>query len=158
MTTSYVVTTGEYSSYSIRGVYSTREKAEYAAKLFRGDVEEFEIDSYPDHPRGLLRFFVRMERGGESIVGEAGPTEKGYQPHYFSADYWTGVQELWMHVWAKDEQHAVKIVNEKRGQLIAGYQWPDDEPAKEWPGLARNASTGLFHPPVVEIKLGIPDD
>lgn len=156
MATSYVVTVGEYSDYHICGVYSDRERAEYAAQLFRGGVEEFEVDSWPDHPQGMLRFFVRMKHGGESTVGNASPTEAEYQAHHFAADYWTGVQELWMHVWAKDEQHAVKIVNEKRGQLIAGDQWPDNELPKELPGLTRSASTGLFSPPITKTVLGDP--
>lgn len=159
MPTSYVVTAGGYSDYHICGVYSNREKAEYAAQLFRGGVEEFEIDSYPEHPHGMLRFFVRMKHGGESMVGQSDPTGEEcspYEAHRFSADYWTGVQELWMHVWAKDEQHAVKIANEKRGQLIAGDQWPDNKLPKELPGLTRSASTGLFSPPITETVLGDP--
>ena len=39
---------------------------------------------------------------------------------------------LTIEVQAKSEKHAVKIVNEKRGQVIANNQWPewDDETGK----------------------------
>ena len=50
MTTIYLVTSGEYSSYGIDGVYSTREKAQAHVDAITGtyhtaEVEEHELDA-----------------------------------------------------------------------------------------------------------------
>jgi hypothetical protein len=34
---------------------------------------------------------------------------------------------LWVGVWARDEQHAVKIVNERRAMILAANKWGDEE-------------------------------
>lgn len=45
MTTVYLVTSGEYSDYSINGVFSTEQLAEeFAAKIEGGEVDPWELD------------------------------------------------------------------------------------------------------------------
>lgn len=43
--TAYVVTQGEYSDYSIVGVFTKKCVADKAAKLFGGDVEEYPMNT-----------------------------------------------------------------------------------------------------------------
>lgn len=66
----YAVTNGSYSEYRVEGIYSTREKAEEAHKLYTSDneIEEYELDAMPDHPPGMLRYFVKMDAAGNSEV------------------------------------------------------------------------------------------
>ena len=48
----YVVTTGCYSDYSIVGVCST--------------IEEYNVDEFPERPKGMYPFHVKMDRDGNS--------------------------------------------------------------------------------------------
>lgn len=152
MATSYIVVTGEYSDYHVCGVYSTRKKANYAAKVYDGAVIEYEIDELPDHPKGLLGYRVEMKKDGAADVQRCGigPMEI-YLAGSFLNDYSRKddgqlviVKEFVISVWAKDEQHAVKIVNEKRAQIIAANEWPDDPPPDPKPAVFVSTS---FSPP-----------
>lgn len=136
MPTSYVVTTGEYSSYSIRGVYSTREKADYAARLYGGDVEEYEIDALPDHPEGMVNIYVFMEKDGKARTMHQDPDTEIRPPSFYKG-------ELHVSTWAKDEAHAIKIANEIRGQKIALNEWPDYVEPVYAPGVLAFASTSM---------------
>lgn len=125
---SYLVTSGVYSDYRVHGVYSTKEKADDAATLFVGDVEEYELDAVPEHPPGTRLFCVSMilETGDDARVDQI--------PMSFK-------KVLWCHVWppafmcecvARDESEAIKIVNEKRARFIAsgravGRNYPASE-------------------------------
>ena len=151
MATSYIVVTGEYSDYHVCGVYSTRPKADYAATLYNGEVIEYEIDELPDHPKGLLGYRVEMKKDGAADVQRCGigPMEI-YLAGSFLNDYSRKddgqlviVKEFVISVWAKDEQHAVKIVNEKRAQIIAANEWPDDPPPTTGPVYVNSTSLSL---------------
>jgi hypothetical protein len=49
MTTVYIVTSGEYSDYGIRAVFSTPELAQRYAKVIRdGEIEEWSLDEMVD--------------------------------------------------------------------------------------------------------------
>ena len=64
----YVVTTGCYSDYSIVGVCSTLEKAN-ELKLLKNadnDIEEYNVDEFPERPKGMYPFHVKMDRDGNS--------------------------------------------------------------------------------------------
>jgi hypothetical protein len=59
---------------------------------------------------------------------------KDYQEEYVGFLYWrdlNGEAMLLVDTFAKDEQHAVKIANEKRVQLIAAGEWPEKAVEKE---------------------------
>jgi hypothetical protein len=148
----YIVTAGDYSDYHINGVCSTEEKADELMKLTRGDyIEEFELDKFPEHPPGLYKFQVNMNKNGDvpqrngiypmdctdmfKIYAHDGivvlPLEVDWQP---SSDGYTS-----FYVWAKDETHAVKIANEKRVGLILNNMWFDDKNKwNEWAFLKYN--------------------
>ena len=120
-TTLFLVSTGEYSNYCIRGIFSTIEKAEYAKKLWQSanDIDEMILDELPEHPLNTLRFLVYMEKDGTANVESMPPIIPDYEESHF------GDGELRMCVWARDKEHAIKIVNEKRAQLIAMGKWVD---------------------------------
>ena len=152
MPTSYIVVTGEYSDYHVCGVYSTRKKANYAAKVYNGEIITHKIDELPDHPKGMLGYLVRMKKGGASVVQLYGAEGmENSKDGHFQDDYtplpdgtYNVVKELSITVWARDEQHAVKIVNEKRVQIIAANQWPADPPPDPRPAVFVSTS---FSPP-----------
>lgn len=128
MTKIYIVSTGDYSDYCIMGVYSTHDKAIDAEAFYAGEIQEFELDEVPPHPKGLKYFRVEMPESGEfrirHIEGDGiesliktGYMESGIgffepRPPYYV-----------LKVWAKDTQHAAKIANEKRSQIITSGEW-----------------------------------
>lgn len=124
----YILTKGEYSNYHIVAVFSTKEKAEECKILFtdeytdRIEIEEYEIDKIPECPEGLLPFDVKMYID----TGEAEAHRKSLdcleEKYELREDtkrkkyiYWSG--------FAKDEQHAIKIVSEKRSQQVVNKEW-----------------------------------
>lgn len=144
--TVWTIESGEYSDYRVDGVYSSREHAEaVVAKLratgpdWRGDdyrLVERELDPGVEALRkGYKRFYVWMLFDGtvESIREDDGwevatsfevwrrstaPVNRGKNvPDCLNAT-----------LFARDEQHAIKIVNEQRAQMIATGKWPEVSP------------------------------
>jgi hypothetical protein len=118
----YIVTDGSYSDYSIRGVYSTKEKAELAHKLFaaENDVEEYKVDNFEGVPDGMFYYEVKMDKEGNTEEAEI----KNYQ--YADADEWQPYGDdnvCSFSMWAKDKEHAIKIANERRIRLIESGSW-----------------------------------
>jgi hypothetical protein len=117
----YVVTQGSYSSYHVVAIFTDKGIAEQLAdRLEDGNtVETYETDEYSEYVRqGLMLYDVEMLKDGAT-------------KHVFKTTYMDGQtslcvwndRTLYATVWAKDEQHAVKIANEKRAQLIATGEW-----------------------------------
>lgn len=137
--TVYVVTTGSYSDYGIRGMFSTKEKAQaFIEATHHGDVndiEKYRLDANSeDIQRGLSPWRVLMAKDG--TVRRAGLASYDFDS---GCEWWCSfprspesVVELSCTCWAKDEQHAIKIANEKRAQIIAMNLWRDvaDMPKK----------------------------
>lgn len=145
MTTIYVVTAGEYSDYRIHAMFSTRENAErYMEALpnpgYSGynEIEEWTLDDMPEPAaRGLKSYEVQIRRDGEIVSVKGTNTQE--QEHYsHKAIYWS--EKEWVRdargcseyvlverphqiarlvMWAENEQHAVKIANERRIQALA---------------------------------------
>lgn len=145
----FVVTKGSYSDYHIVGIFSDETKANMFADKFEGTVEPRTLDPFkPMFESGLYPYDVWMQRDG-SLSYDVKAREKyleGYldEPEKMT-DYLHLVTDLdielcrkypssrskpvsWLHVacMARDEQHAIKIANEKRIRLIAENQWPPD--------------------------------
>ena len=120
MTTIYVVTEGQYSSYRIVGFFSTKDKADAFKGKFDTRVEEYELDNL-EPGLYLSSYAVWMKRDGTCArVEERGlVTPDAYR--LLPGPY------LFVQCFAKDEQHAVKIANEKRTQMIALGQWEEGE-------------------------------
>jgi len=129
MTTVYVVTQGEYSSYKILSVFSERSVAqafiEQPMRFGWGDarIEEYQLDEFAAQMReGLTLWRVVMDRGGN--VKEAEVSDS-YYLHSSDRPWGANVELL---AWATDEQHAIKIANDRRAQMIANGDWPPDKP------------------------------
>lgn len=118
----FAITKGEYSDYSIVGIFSTKAKAERALRELdiygKNDyIEEYELDELDT----LVNKFNRGYRVFRVYMQSDGATTDVYREN--SIDTWINHSKnknmLWGQVLAKSEEHAVKIVNEKRVQLIA---------------------------------------
>lgn len=131
----YVVTEGDYSDYHICGIYSTPEKAERARALYHADsIEEWEQDAMPDAPEGMTYFAVAMQRDGTTVYvrpRNADAREEEYDwcptwPTRWVNGKLESIDAVEFTMFARDEQHAVKIANERRAQLIAENLWCTD--------------------------------
>jgi len=135
----YMVTSGSYSDYGVNAIFSTREKAEEFIALFpNGEcngVTEMEIDPQCVEFRkaGRLKIYVQMLRDGtvEGLkVTDPSSRYEAFGSHHIwrrataPANVGRDVPDcLCAYVWATDETHAVKIVNEIRTRMIAIGEW-----------------------------------
>lgn len=131
----YVVTNGEYSDFHIEAIFTTREKAEaFLNSREKGDYDNWEMYEYPiDYPdfiadkiaNGYRLFKVVMDRDGDTIsIGEGNYSDLEYEFRYGIDWNWhSGRTKFSANVFARNEQHAVKIANERRVQLIASGEW-----------------------------------
>lgn len=136
--TVYVLTTGAYSDYGIVAIFSSEEKAvqfkkDYPKNEYGGynDIEEYDLDNPGDrYIKGRRPFSVSMYRNGDSegmeFSGVPGGEDIDYRVYRF------GGREIcyFYNVWADSSQHALKIVNERKAQLIASGEW--DRLLAEW--------------------------
>lgn len=142
----FVLTDGVYSDYHIIGIFSTRKKAEEMLNemYHKSDVRisEFELNPFQKQlQEGLKKYVVSMKRNGdieEEIRRDITNTyyeDTGNQwGRIYTKEIANAPIEGYKYtfitsVWAKDEKHAVKIVNEKRMILIAEGEW--EAPPKE---------------------------
>ena len=113
----YVVTRGEYSDYRIVAVCSDRSVAEKIAERINREVtyEMCNIEEYEDGKpidETLTAYFVNFEKG---TVREDGIEYAVKGTHWDKKD-----GTIWgMYVFAKDEEHAMKIASDKRAMLMA---------------------------------------
>ena len=137
MTKVYMVTDGSYSDYRVLGIYSTKAKAEKAKVLFNADneIDPIDLDVVPKTPRGMLKWVVTMGRNGDT----GGARRKACDCDYVLASLyvpWGGADVTMLaYMWAKDEEHAVKVVNEWRTRIVANNLWINGrylEPGKDF--------------------------
>ncbi len=137
MTNIYVITSGDYSDYRIIGVYDDLEIAQKIENSMEGARDNYRLESYELNQlqdkwdSGRKPFEVEMVRSGDSKVRISedftnmvelvlvDPGKQVFSNPVDTEKYLIG------DVWAKDEQHAVKIVNEKRSLLIASGEWDE---------------------------------
>ena len=119
----YVVTEGSYSDYRICGVFDSKELAEKFTKSFGKDymkIEEYTLNPFSKEVNENFKpFFVRMTSEGECV-------DIGLEVNFGCLDSKYGFdnnKNLYYSVFAKDEKHAIKIVNEKRIQILASNTW-----------------------------------
>jgi hypothetical protein len=139
-TSVWIIETGNYSDYSVVGIYSTRERALFVAEsvgLKEDCIVERKLDPCLEElNQGMLVFSVFMLRDGTvELIRSSKPTQ-------YNLDWQDGQQAfIWDRanapafkdknfsavlnatVWAKDEQHAIKIVNEIRTLKVATGEW-----------------------------------
>ena len=121
----WLVSQGYYSDYSIEGVFSSENLANEFAALYSeasgAEVEEFVVDDLAIRP-GMLYFWIEIDRDGNTYHNAQGspPTSR------FVDDIYPLHKSMQMGIWARDIEHAIKIANEKRVQLIADNEWTLD--------------------------------
>lgn len=148
MSTIWVVEQGEYSDYRVIGVFSSKEHAQLIVDAIKASAEnayssDATIAEWPLDPvvselrQGLRLFLVDMRKDGALERCERW-TISGYELTGYvrmwrrtKAPAFVGNQAdnpdiLQAMVWAKDEEHAVKITNEHRAQFIASGEWDHD--------------------------------
>lgn len=117
----YVVRAGEYSDTWTVGVYTKPDHADAVARAKDGYVEDFEIDPALDedavrHLRPGERLYqVLMRRDGQEA--RAWPQWSGDADMYLSANY--AHHNIVGRCWATSEEHAIKIVNDRRIAWLA---------------------------------------
>lgn len=130
----WLLESGDYSDYGVDAVYSTEELAEQAMKQLNRNrpyadyrISVRSLDVLPDIPEGMHRFRVQMSRNGEGSAwvrstagGNRDVVSRGLTVNPYSGD-------LIGDVFALHEQHALKIANEKRVQLLANNQWGSND-------------------------------
>ena len=123
----YIVTSGEYSDYQIRSVFSTEKLAkkyiEHAGRII-GDIwdefriEEYGLDVITKYPKGKNHYVVTMElKSGEfRYIGKREP--EGKREYCVLKDY-RGVENIHIYCWAKSEEQAKKIATDIRTKVLA---------------------------------------
>ncbi len=142
--TVWVVEQGEYSDYRVVGVFSSKENAQSIVGAIKaGDhSDDLSIAEWPMNPgvdelrKGFKQYLIDMRKDGTTERVE-GWDLSGYELAG-SVRMWRRTQApayrgnkdkpdvLQAHIWARDEQHAVKIANEHRARLIASGEWDKD--------------------------------
>jgi hypothetical protein len=130
MTSVWVVEDGEYSDYRVVGVFSSKKNAERVCKLTGGEIAKWRMNPAIDELNAGLHFY-RVEIAKDGTVSHCGrhePSTYDIDGTYESTpwvdyrDHSLGVH-LIVRVWASDDNHAIKIANERRMQKIANGEW-----------------------------------
>lgn len=133
----YAVSSGYYSDYRVNAIFSTKELAEEFKRLIPdekyNDIEEYELDpvTADNVKRGYSVYSIYMLKDGS--VEHVEKKDNGFYKE-IGHELWKRSEASLYHgkkmpdvltsiVWAKTEEHAIKIVNEHRTQMIANGQW-----------------------------------
>lgn len=151
----YVVTTGDYSDYKIRAVTVSKEKAEKLKKYYSygyfsdAEIEEYDINEPHDDLDDLVPvYYVKIYRDGKyecrqttwmhektgklinrngQTVDDLGGCTLEFDPNAPKSLY---LQFEWYGT-AKDEEHALKIAQDKRTKLLEKYYFDRKLPTNQ---------------------------
>ena len=131
MASVWIIEVGSYSNYRIVGIYSTKENAQLVADRINNDCTDYEKATVKERMidplvhevnEGWNRYRIRMNRDGDVEMIE----EDEMSPY---TDYETSalcINESIIYrgkisggIFARDAQHAIKIANEFRAQMVA---------------------------------------
>lgn len=122
-TLAWAIVSGEYSDYKVHAIFSTEEQAHEQMDLWGGDeVQEFPFDDFlPKPPEGMKAWKVLRvlrDRNEEALVCISSTAEdiRKYGNKVNNDNF------IWSHrtcLWARDEQHAIKIASERFFQYDA---------------------------------------
>ena len=121
----YLVTDGSYSDYKVLCACSALSNAERAKEAYcaDNDIQEMELDGIPETPPGLLPYLVLMQKDG-SILSAGREAYDEDTNNRIGKPYATyGIDRAYITVWARDADHAIKIVGDKRTQMLAEDSW-----------------------------------
>jgi len=129
----FVVTSGCYSDYAIRNVFSTEQLAEDFMNMFSddgypewNDIEEWEVDALGNDMHGKKAYRVRMNKKGVTVEVDIRDSAYGFECRDGAEGCATIIDihnNMCADIAATDEEHAVKIANERRVRLIAENRW-----------------------------------
>jgi hypothetical protein len=117
----YIVTSGSYSDYRIRGVFSSEKKAQRYNREILGDIEQWDIN-IPNAQYEAVR--VAMTSDGSIITHAISGLYAYPVPRFLCTVH--GPALIW-EVYTSDRERAIKIVNEKRAQILAANAWGDQK-------------------------------
>lgn len=121
MTKVYLVWQGSYSDASVVGVFSTKDAANKLAAMDPYDthVEEFEIDAMKDYAERGLKQHLAWSKGMTVEVEDVFEFSRLCPPAESDLDVCKHKNgQMFVHVMARDEEHAIKIAADKfRGFL-----------------------------------------
>lgn len=135
----WIIEQGSYSDYRVVGIFSSSENAHKVCAWInstepydRAEVAERTLDPVVDDLNaGRRQWYVHMHRDGTTETVR--PNDSTYHlennGHIWdrpNAPAYKGQglpALLTYYVWATDADHAVKIVNERRIQMIANGEW-----------------------------------
>jgi len=129
MTVCYAITSGEYSDYQVHAIFTTKEKAKAALPLYgrNAEMEDFPLDPVvPEWAPGRHLYRCIKHSGGDvaaypSNLAELHLRETSMLDHFEPQAIAPDRGRVF--VYAKDEEHAVKIAAEKfakAGAIQAG--------------------------------------
>lgn len=149
MASVWVIEEGEYSDYHIVGVFSSYENAlEVLEKLpqdhfyesANAEIVEWPLDPFLDALHsGLKPFYVHMLQNGDVDEVKEEKIDSDIEDPIAcplrefingSGEIKTWPASIYGTILAKDEKHAIKIVNEYRIRILA-EGWPPDQIDKE---------------------------
>lgn len=127
----YVVTSGGYSDYGVDAIFDDEDLAEMYKKNFNCDV----VEKYTLNPNTemIKTTIVDMKSNGDVVEtydmmsdGQDVGFKFFYYLHHPNHD-----RKISWCVNTDDETKAIKVVNEKRIQILANDCWGDDKRTKE---------------------------
>lgn len=118
----YVVTSGCYSDYQIEAIYSKKGDAvEHVRRLSdEGGYKEWELDK--PIPDAFVSVSMKKDGAVSCIYRGVSCDTAGFS--HYGSDYFA-----W-YVKTEDKERAIKVVNEKRAQIIAAGVWGDEKATK----------------------------
>lgn len=128
----FIVTSGSYSDYGIDAVFSSEELAKKFIESFAVsgymsmDIEEWELNPFDeDLKRGRKPYMLRINKEGHAYDIELEDSTYGFdcQNRNQKKPFYDNKKSLVLHVFADDENHAIKIANEKRVKILEADAW-----------------------------------
>ena len=123
----YVIVSGRYSDYQINAIFDREELANKFISVmnYEASIKDLRVEVWDLNP--LEYELVHGEKAYVVLIGKDGnvsSVEWVKSPYGFGG---SGVvfrnDMMYCYCFAKDEQHAIKISNEKRAQHIANNTW-----------------------------------
>ena len=115
----YVITKGEYSDYSIYGVAIDKAEAEQMREYFSDEYDEANIEEYDTDVmkcinEGQTFYCVSLDCKNDLVECEEDNNAiKFYQPGEIGHQRYKSQERYYIHLFAKDREHAIKIGADK---------------------------------------------
>lgn len=115
MSTCWGIVQGDYSDYRVLAIFSTKEQATEQLEAWGGeDVEEFQFNDFlPKPPKGMTNYSAYRRKGNITIY-RSWSTEN--LKEHGDAVVEQGTRT---YLWARNEEHAIKIAAERFAQYDA---------------------------------------